>query len=884
MRASDYVSYSRNIIDWGARCRAGSGFIMSFKGTDTAPTESDRSKWDQLERKEGQLWSYALWLGLLLAVAWAAAEWEHLRAFSLNLTSLPAGVVVLMVLFFVYAFRKRQEILELRSFVRGIRERDEAPPTEQQLERLFAIVEKSQHGYRELIDSFDDVVFAFSLEGRLQAANRALEAVLGEPIGALVGRNLSELVSEPTAEDAERGLSRFLDRRHWQGVLKVRIRKSGGVRYYDTILQAIVSNGVVTGVSVLARDVTRAREVEARFTELFETLQEGIYVRSADGEMLSVNPALARMLGYENANELLGVRWQQLCEASVHAGLPGQSGTRPLTGEIRLRRKDGATVLCQAYTTPLYDPQGNVTRYQGTLVDISQRKEMEERLHSEQEFARQLVTSVPDTITALDREGRFTFLTPHYMEVTGYPPEEMLGQPYGANIASEDFARVRDAFQDLIAGRSPQVSLEYRVNHRDGRPRTVATIACPLTDSGGQITGVVASTRDLTERRRLEQQIMQTEKLAAMGRMIAGVAHELNNPLTVILGASDTQGAPAPDAGSNRRLDLIQTQARRTAEIVQNLLSFSRPPSPERKPVDIDELIARTLQLCDYSLRVNCITVDVASEKGLPAVAGDAAQLVQVFVNLVVNAEQAIREVRDRGRIRIRTGAGGGQVWISFQDDGPGISSQVLPNIFDPFFTTKRPGRGTGLGLSICLSILREHGGSIDAQHGPVDGEFPSGTLFIVTLPEAKGAVVHPEETPAPLPFPELRERSILVVDDEPGILDLIRMTLQNRGMIVECARNADEGLRALATRKFDFILCDMKMPRGSGKDLYERARQQFATIPTYILMAGDPTDPVTVDFAREAKVTLLAKPFTIADLLRVLGSPQRAGRENRAS
>src|ERR1035438_7197333 len=420
--------------------------------------------------------------------------------------------------------------------------------------------------------------------------------------------------------------------------------------------------------------------------------------------------------------------------------------------------------------------------------------------------------------------------------MTGYAVEEVLGQPFGSTITAEDFARVRDAFLDLINGKQPQVALEYRISHRDGRPRTVATIACPLLDSNGQITGVVASTRDLTERRRLEQQIMQTEKLAAMGRMIAGVAHELNNPLTVILGASDTAGTPSIEPSSNRRFEMIQQQARRTADIVQNLLSFSRPPSAERKPVDLGELISRTLQLCDYSLRVNCITVDMSSTEGLPAVAGDAAQLVQVFVNLIVNAEQAIREVRDRGTVRIRSGDGGGKVWVSFQDDGPGISEQVLPNIFDPFFTTKRPGRGTGLGLSISLSILREHGGTIDAQPASssasaLDSQAPSsasaldspapeqGSLFIVTLPEATSAAVRPETPAAPLPFPELRERAILVVDDEPGILDLIRMTLSNRGMTVDCARGAEEGLQMLASRKFDFVLCDMKMPKSRSEE-----------------------------------------------------------------
>jgi CheY-like chemotaxis protein len=201
--------------------------------------------------------------------------------------------------------------------------------------------------------------------------------------------------------------------------------------------------------------------------------------------------------------------------------------------------------------------------------------------------------------------------------------------------------------------------------------------------------------------------------------------------------------------------------------------------------------------------------------------------------------------------------------------------------------------------LSICLSILREHGGTIDAQPAAssasaldspaassasaLDSPAPEqGSLFIVTLPEARMAALRAEAPAAPLPFPELRERSILVVDDEPGILDLIRMTLQNRGMSVECARSSEEGLQALPSRTFDFVLCDMKMPKASGKDFYDRALAQFGALPPFILMAGDPTDPVTVEFARAADVTLLPKPFTIADLLRVLGGSRE--RQKRAS
>ncbi len=251
-------------------------------------------------------------------------------------------------------------------------------------------------------------------------------------------------------------------------------------------------------------------------------------------------------------------------------------------------------------------------------------------------------------------------------------------------------------------------------------------------DAEGKISGVIVSLRDITVERKLEQQVVETERLAAMGAMIGGVAHELNNPLTSILGVSellqDTEGNPT----TRKHLMMLQQQARRAAEIVQNLTYFSRPPAPGKSRINLVEVVERTLNLHAYSLRKNNITVDLLKEAGVPYALGDPHQLMQVFLNLIVNAEQAIREARDRGTLRIRLGKGEGTVWVSFHDDGPGIAKENLTSIFDPFYTTKRPGRGTGLGLSICKSVMKEHSGNIEAANAP-DG----GAVFTVTLPLA---------------------------------------------------------------------------------------------------------------------------------------------------
>jgi len=220
--------------------------------------------------------------------------------------------------------------------------------------------------------------------------------------------------------------------------------------------------------------------------------------------------------------------------------------------------------------------------------------------------------------------------------------------------------------------------------------------------------------------------------------MIGGFAHELNNPLTSILGMAELLQEGGVSEGARKQITILHQQARRAAEIVQNLQYFARPPAPGRSQVNLNELVQRTVQMQAYPLRKSNITVDFLQEPAIPAVVADPNQLMQVFLNLLLNAEQAIRESREKGTIRVRIGRNPASVWIVFQDDGPGIAPENLTHIFDPFFTTRRPGRGTGLGLSICKTVLREHGGNIEAASAP-----GGGAVFTITLPVGT-AVVDP--------------------------------------------------------------------------------------------------------------------------------------------
>jgi PAS domain S-box-containing protein len=694
-----------------------------------------------LEQEESKLWRWLLAFIILLAFAVAALSWEQLKDLPYSLIALPVGLLVLVLLFAAYAYGRRREVSELKGLLRGLQERADAVPSEEQLDQLSAVLQRSQRSFKELIDSFDDVAFAMSLDGTIRTVNRQFANLLNLPYAAIVGRRLDDFVVLPRRSDAEAGLARLLDRRRWAGVVEVRLKDSDRTLHFDCVLNAIVHGDEVIGVSTLARDITGQRQKETRFTELFETLQEGVYFSTPEGKLLDANPALVRMLAYDTKDELLGIDVKGL---NVDTSAPPALGRSPSdqvgvrTREITLRRKDGKPAVCLDASRAVWDPTGNVIRYQGTLVDVTERRQMESQLRQQEEFQRHLLESFPDLILVLDTDERYSFVSSRIRDLLGYEPDAWLGKKI--TEIEEQSDEVVQLYREVVSGKRLFGFCEYRARHRDGTWSTMRASASPLYRAEQTAPqGVVISVRDITVEKKLEQQVIQGERLAAMGQMIGGFAHELNNPLTGILGLSEMLQECDLAENTKKQLGMIHTQARRAAEIVQNLVFYSRPPAPGKSRVNLSEMIQRSLHLQAYSLRKNNITVDFEPNEALPSIAGDPNQLVQVFWNLLVNAEQAIREVRDKGTIRIRLGRNSNFLWTTVQDDGPGIAPENMPNIFDPFYTTKRPGRGTGLGLSICKAVLKEHGGNIEAASSP-----GAGATFTVTLPIDPALITKP--------------------------------------------------------------------------------------------------------------------------------------------
>jgi two-component system NtrC family sensor kinase len=405
-------------------------------------------------------------------------------------------------------------------------------------------------------------------------------------------------------------------------------------------------------------------------------------------------------------------------------------------------------------------------------------------------------------------------------------------------------------------------------------------VSAQAMHNGSLTPGVHCIARNITERRRLEQQLVQSEKLSAIGQLVAGVAHELNNPLTNVSGYAQLLLRDTT-LNESKRLDIeqIHAQAERAARIVQNLLIFAREHRPERSRVDLAEVIRSTLALQNYQLRIENIQVELDIPPDLPATVADPYQLQQVFLNLLTNARQAIVARKQSGTITIRASvvassaseAGGSDVdsliQIAFEDNGTGISAPVLKKIFNPFFTTKPVGQGTGLGLSICFGIIKEHNGRIWAE-----SEVGIGTTVFVTLPLVYSEEVVEGDDPLPQLESDGHSYRILVVDDEEPICRLLDRILNDLGHTVLTATDADHALRLIDADPFDLLIIDVKMPGTDGFELFSMIRERSSSYADQaIFMTGDTLSPETLETVERNGSVFLPKPFAIDDLAQVI-------------
>ncbi|HVC21692.1 MAG TPA: ATP-binding protein [Vicinamibacterales bacterium] len=434
--------------------------------------------------------------------------------------------------------------------------------------------------------------------------------------------------------------------------------------------------------------------------------------------------------------------------------------------------------------------------------------------------------------------------------------------------------QARTAFLEKLATGGAVTDYLLRLRRSGNAPFWVeVTARADPADAGGAIR-VEALIRDVSERKKLDdqtrelyQQLLQAEKMAALGQTISGVAHELNNPLATILTWAERLSTRSLDEVARRGVDHILHESQRAARIVRNLLTFARKRQSTRSMVDLNQVIRETLALRAYEQQVANISVIEALASGLPPVFADGHQIQQVLLNLVINAEQAMLASHGRGMLVVRTwhDAAAESVMLEIADDGPGIPDDLQPKIFDPFFTTKEVGKGTGLGLTVAYAIVEEHGGRISLRSEP-----GTGTSFFIDLPVS--GVRPPATAPAKtsqIGPPAAAGAAVLVVEDELALASAVADALVDAGYSADRASDGEEALTRVAGRAYDVIVCDLKMPKVDGMAFF---RALAATAPSLtrrvIFVTGDVIGTEAERFLEETGCRWLSKPFRLGDLL----------------
>jgi len=482
------------------------------------------------------------------------------------------------------------------------------------------------------------------------------------------------------------------------------------------------------------KDISDRREAERRYRELFDNIQEGLFFSTPAGNFIEVNDAMVRMLGYDSREELLQIDiatklYLSPGQRERHAEAMKENGSMR-NFEATLRRKDGSPIHVLINAFGLYDNMGRLLQIRGLMLDVTGLRTYQSELHRERDFSGKILNNTQSLILVADTAGLVSYANRRWQDA-GFEQRELLGRRLVELAAPSCILPLSDALHKTLSGQ-PVDNLELEIVRGNGAAGKFSANLSPMRDEQGTVTSIVVVLSDITDSTVLRDKLVHAEKMAAVGQLVSGVAHEVNNPLTAILGFADLL-MENPDLPETARKDMrvILQEAQRTKQIVQNLLSFARQMPPQRSAVQLNTILRRTMQLRSYDFTSHGVEVIEHLDEGLPEVMGDAHQLQQVFLNILNNAYDAVHEVGRAARIEIMSTKAGDAVEVSFRDNGNGITH--ADKIFDPFFTTKEVGKGTGLGLSICYGILKEHGGEI-LCHNNTDRP---GATFVVRLPAA---------------------------------------------------------------------------------------------------------------------------------------------------
>jgi PAS domain S-box-containing protein len=762
----------------------------------------------------------------------------------------------------VGVFDAEGRLVEIQAVGRDVTERRAAEEALRESEARLAA----------LMDNAPLVVHLKDRAGRYILANPESAKIFGHDPASVLGRAARDIFPPEEARTIERhheevlasGRTHFheeyqpsLDAYRWSMVIRFPIRDA---------------QGEIAVVGAFALDITRSKLAEAEIkasAERFRTIADihptpMVITRLEDREVLFANRACHDVFQVPpdeftriDRNSLYGDaedRQRIYDEIARDGQIEGR--------EIMMRTATGAEfpVMLTARGMTYDGSPACVISY----LDLSALKRAEAALRASEQRFRSIAQAHPMPLVIVRKQdGRLMFANKPFRKLfrmSREPLEQLSPEQFYADAAARDQFLAAMAADGLVEG------LEQTLRRMDGSTFPGATTS-RLIEYEGE-AAFVTSVVDLTERRAAEAEIQrqreslhQNEKLAALGALLAGVAHELNNPLSVVVGYSSMMQELAQDEASRQRAARVHAAAERCARIVKTFLAMARSRPPQYGPVRLDEIAENALELAGYGLRTADIEIVRTFDPALPAVWGDSDQLHQVLTNLIVNAQQALLQAPAPRRLHLRLRAADGQAVIEVEDNGPGIPEAMRQRVFEPFFTTKPQGVGTGVGLSVCLGIVSAHEGRIDLWSEP-----GQGTRFSVVLPLPATLPVE-EKAPAPALSGPARGR-VLVVDDEAEIAELVAEHLRRDGLTVEVVASGSQALSRLQNEQFDVVVSDLRMPDLDGPALVAALRRQHPELARrVVLITGDALGAAFNETIRDAELAVFEKPLDLAAL-----------------
>ena len=757
-----------------------------------------------------------------------------------------------------------------------------------QAEQRLAILQNT-------FDHMEQGVAVFGPNQRLVARNDRFDGLLALPEGALVPeetdyadaiRFVAAVVRGGDREDDSGLLKSLLDHAATGTADRFDVQIADGSWLQINVNPIAESGLVITVIDItplkraeaqqrrLRKETTRAR---VQLRDAIEAISEGFVLYDAEDRLVMFNQRYRDEFSYAPEALAPGVTYAEIlrrgvADDSVPQGYDIDSWVAERVEAHRnppppylVERADDRWTLMTEYRTR----EGGIV---GLRSDVTDLKLSEQYAHANERLLRELVDAVPATIHTKDRDLRYDMVNRYFLDIWDLRLEDIAGKTQEEVFQDElESAYGRQATEHdrwVLEHGKPTGYYEVSYPRGDGSPLTLWARKVPLLDEDGAVARILTVGIDISDLKEAQAQIEQqqqalhqSEKLTALGSLLAGVAHELNNPLSVVVGQTALLEEQVDEPAIAAKVARVREAAERCGRIVKTFLAMARKSTPVRGKVQLNQVIEDALQLLAYGLRSGGVEIARDLAEDLPPVSGDPDELTQVFTNILVNAEQALSDNETERRITVRTRGDGGQsVVADIIDTGPGIPNDVRDRIFEPFFTTKPVGVGTGIGLSVCHGIVRAHGGTIDVTNGP------EGTAFRLRLPVDTSPA--DEEAAADEPAGEAEARRILVVDDEPDVAELIAEILESVGHDVEIADGGLAGLEALGRRDYDLIISDLRMPDLDGRGLWERAEVVKPGLSRrFLFLTGDTLSPMAHEFLVEGAHPHLEKPIMPADL-----------------